>query len=104
MHSEWVFAVLCVEFLGCGQQPSCGADGASGSRPSATSASATPISSAPSVPRAAAAAPLWLPILMAIDEGKIEPSSFAKGSDVDDHPFVGVYGETYVVTRLESPQ
>ena len=25
---------------------------------------------------------------MAIDEGKIEPSSFAKGSDVDDHPSV----------------
>ena len=41
---------------------------------------------------------------MAIDKRKMEPSSFAKGSDVDDHPFVGVYGETYVVTRLESLQ
>ena len=36
--------------------------------------------------------------------GKIEPSSFAKGSDVDDHPFVGVYGETHVIARLESLQ
>ncbi len=59
---------------------------------------------APSVPCAAAAPPLRLPILMAIDEGKIEPSSFAKGINVHDHPSISVYGETHIVARLQSLQ